>query len=191
MNSREKSIAGAAIRVYSRKGVRRTTMSDVAREAGVTRQTVYNAFPNTDEVLRAAIRLYIDQQWQKISKGWQTTDRLDERLDILFKHFAIETWEYVSSSEEAAELAGGYNASGRTEIEQARLGFRNEIAALFEASRARLDAWGTTPEALSDFISVSIEGIKYNSKSRSDVDDALATLKAAILALVNPKEQSV
>ena len=42
MNDREKSIALAAIRTYQAKGVRRTTMSDIAKAAGVTRQTVYN-----------------------------------------------------------------------------------------------------------------------------------------------------
>jgi len=188
MNTRETSIAEAAIRVYSLKGVKRTTMSDIAKEAGVTRQTVYNAFPNTDEVLRAAIRLYIGQQWQTIQSGWQLTERLDERLDFLFQHFAIDTWEYVSSSGEAAELAGGYNAAGRAEIEQARQGFRDDIAALFEASRDQLGERGTSPEALSDLLSYAFEGIKSNCKTRTEVDETLAALKAAVLAVAAPEK---
>ncbi|HEX6390106.1 MAG TPA: helix-turn-helix domain-containing protein [Solirubrobacteraceae bacterium] len=35
----------AALRCFRRLGVRRTTMVDIAREAGVTRQTLYNHFP--------------------------------------------------------------------------------------------------------------------------------------------------
>ena len=190
MNALETSIAVAAIRVYSLKGVKRTTMSDVAKEAGVTRQTVYNAFSNTDEVLRAAIRLYIGVQWQKIQSGWQLTEQLDKRLDILFQHFAIDTWEYVSSSGAAADLASGYNAVGRAEIEQARLGFRDDIAALFEAGRDNLGARGTSPEALSDLLSYALEGIKSNCKTRTEVEETLAALKAAVLALAAAEDEA-
>ncbi len=185
MNEREINIAEAAIRAYERKGVRRTTMSDIAKEAGVTRQTVYNVFPNTDAVLRGAIRLFISGLWQRIVEEWETCDTLSQKLDILLQHFAIEPWEFLHSSEEAAQLERGYNAAGRAEIEGARLGFRGDIADLFEPWRDDLIRRGTNPLAVSDFISAAIEGIKYNNNSRADMHMAVATLKASLLALTD------
>ena len=116
MNDREKSIALAAIRTYQAKGVRRTTMSDIAKEAGVTRQTVYNCFANTDAVLRGAIRLFIGDLWARITEAWATCETLEQKMDILLQHFAIEPWDFLNSSAEAAQLEGGYNDAGRAEI---------------------------------------------------------------------------
>jgi AcrR family transcriptional regulator len=47
----------AARRCFDRFGFEKTTISDVAAEAGVTRRTVYRYFENSDELLRAAFAL--------------------------------------------------------------------------------------------------------------------------------------
>ena len=158
-------------------------MSDVARQAGVTRQTVYNVFGSSDAVLRGAIRLYVDGQWRAILDRWADCRSLAEKLDVLLLHFAVEPWEFLNSSAEAAQLERGYNEAGRDEIEEARLRFRGDIAELFLQWEDALIGQGTTPLAVADFIGASIEGIKYNSRSRDDMLLAVATLKASLLAL--------
>jgi AcrR family transcriptional regulator len=50
--ARERLIAGAT-RCIERMGVAKTTLSDVADEVGVTRQTVYRYFPNLADLLNA------------------------------------------------------------------------------------------------------------------------------------------
>lgn len=183
MEDRKRKIAEAAIRVYSRQGVKRSTMSDIAAEAGVTRQTVYNAYPGTDAVLRAAISVYIDAQWRKIVDAWAQSEHLPDRLDSLFEHFALEPWEYVHGSTHTAELAGGYNAEGKAAVEEARLTFHGDIADLFEPHRKALQKRNVEPHDLAEFISAAIEGIKYNYHSRDDVLVAISVLKASLLAL--------
>ena len=49
-------IVGAAIRCVDRYGPTKTGLSDVARELGVTRQTVYRYFAGTDDLLAAVAR---------------------------------------------------------------------------------------------------------------------------------------
>ena len=183
MTEREASIARAAIRVYATKGVRRTTMTDIAQEAGVTRQTVYNAFPNTDEVLRAAIRLYIAGLWEKTHAAWQTSETLEAKLDVLFAQFVIDPWEFVHSSEEAAQLEQGYNDVGREEITAARAHFCDEVAPLFAPFEEALAQQGTSSRATAHYIKSAMEGIKYHSANREDLLVAIATLKASLLAL--------
>ncbi|AXT84288.1 TetR family transcriptional regulator [Aeromicrobium sp. A1-2] len=46
-------IIGAATRCIDRVGVAKTTLSDIAADARVTRQTVYRYFPSLGELLRA------------------------------------------------------------------------------------------------------------------------------------------
>lgn len=47
----------AAQRCFERFGSEKTTIADVAAEAGVTRRTVYRYFDNSDQLLRAAFAL--------------------------------------------------------------------------------------------------------------------------------------
>lgn len=51
MNQTEQALLDAAMRVFSRYGVKRSSMSDLCEEAGVSRQTFYNNFRNKDDIL--------------------------------------------------------------------------------------------------------------------------------------------
>ena len=61
MTEREIHILECAFSVFSRYGVKRASMTDIAEEAGIARQTLYNAFSNKDEILRATIRLFTNR----------------------------------------------------------------------------------------------------------------------------------
>ena len=56
MSERKVQILKAAEIVFSRYGVSKTTMNDIAKTAGVARQTLYNEYPNKESVLRATLR---------------------------------------------------------------------------------------------------------------------------------------
>src|SRR5512133_2987284 len=49
------SLIDAARRCIARWGVRKTSLDDIAREAGVARATVYRAFPGGKDRLMAAV----------------------------------------------------------------------------------------------------------------------------------------
>ncbi len=183
MQDRDQIIARAALGLYVARGVRRTTMQDIAEAAGLTRQTVYNAFGNTDGVLKAAIHLYVDELWQQVLTDWQSCETLELKLDVLLNRFAVDSWDFLNSSPQAAELERGYNAAGRAAIAEAREGFHPDIAALFTPWAQRLEVFGTTPMGLAEHISFAVEGVKYNCDTRADLLRGLATLKAGVLAL--------
>lgn len=52
-SSTEDTIIDGAVRALARHGVRRLTMSDICREAGVSRGTVYRYFTSKDDVVEA------------------------------------------------------------------------------------------------------------------------------------------
>jgi AcrR family transcriptional regulator len=52
---RREALVDAAERAYAERGISKTTVSDVARAAGVTRGLVYNYFPTTQDLVDAVL----------------------------------------------------------------------------------------------------------------------------------------
>jgi AcrR family transcriptional regulator len=84
MLDRDQHIVSAAVSVFARYGVSKTTMNDIAVEAGVSRQTLYNAFPGKTELLRAAVRMEMARSLEEISVDWAGTTDLGARIDSYF-----------------------------------------------------------------------------------------------------------
>ena len=89
MTETQVQIVDAAVRVFVRYGVQRSSMSDIASEAGVARQTLYNAFNNKDDVLRATIRLFGERSQARINSGLQEGQTLRAQLKVIFDQILI------------------------------------------------------------------------------------------------------
>lgn len=56
---RREVIARAACACIERKGVHRTSIADIAREIGITRELIYYYYPNKREVVKGALDTYV------------------------------------------------------------------------------------------------------------------------------------
>ena len=73
----ETRVVDAALRCIARWGVAKTTLDDVAREAGCSRATVYRAFPGgKDGLLDAVARTELDRFFDRLGRT------LDDALDL-------------------------------------------------------------------------------------------------------------
>ena len=126
MGTREDRIIEAAIRVFSRYGVKRTTMNDIAGEAGIVRQTLYNAYANKEELLRATIRWFADQTLAAIEADGARAATLGETLDIVFEHVAVRPFDLLDATPHAEDIIGGFNEAARDEL--ATAGERTRMA---------------------------------------------------------------
>ena len=77
----EQRVVGAALRCVARWGLAKTTLDDVAREAGCSRATVYRAFPGgKDAVVAATVRA----ECERLARGLAAAvDDLGSLEDIL------------------------------------------------------------------------------------------------------------
>jgi AcrR family transcriptional regulator len=66
-------IVAGTLRCVSRSGVKRTTLDDIASEAGCSRATIYRAFPGGRDVLLLAV---VEAEVQRLLRALRT--RLDE-----------------------------------------------------------------------------------------------------------------
>ena len=183
MTDKEKMIAQAALRIFARYGVKRATMNDVAQEAELARQTLYNIFPNKDALLRGTIRYYLDNLQQQVQSEWAGAETLSDKLDILFEHYIVSSWEMIHNSPDAQDLDRGFNMAGRAEIAEAAERMRDMLAGLFGSYERPLAAAGLDDRALAEFVRIAMLGIKHEGESRGHLKSLIAALKASILSL--------
>ena len=85
----QQRICEAAFACFKRLGIGRTTMSDVAREAGITRPTLYKYFRNKEDVLYTAVDRAAYVFAESVVAHARRFSSLEERI--------IETIVYVVS----------------------------------------------------------------------------------------------
>lgn len=181
MREREEKIIDAAVRVFSRYGVKRTSMNDIASEAGIARQTLYNAFANKDDVLCAAIRVFADRSMADIQAKLDDIPALGARLDLVFEHLAIVPYDMLSASPNAEGIFDGFNAAGMAEMAESHQRFRQVIEDILEPHAAALAQAGLTPASLSDFVRKSATSAKHDARNRDHLIELLTTLKALVV----------
>lgn len=184
MTDRKIRILKAAESVFARYGVGKTTMNDIAREAGVARQTLYNAYPGKDEVLRATVKRLCDQTSDAIEAAWQDAETLEDKLEIFFELGPLGWYDAVQSSPDAAELLDGMHTVARQEIDRAAERGTEGIGALLRSEAPNLKNVPGGIERVAEFIYSTAINAKYNSENRDVLRQRLTVLKAAILALV-------
>ncbi len=181
MDQREEKIVDAAIRVFSRYGVKRTTMNDIANEAGLVRQTLYNAFENKDEILRATIRLHADRALEAIDGEIATTENLGERLDIVFKHLVVGPFDIMQETPHADEILEGFREAAMEEIAVAEERYKALLRELLEPYHSKIEAAGVVPEDLAEVVHTSWYGFKHKAKDKKRLLQLLDSLKGLVL----------
>ncbi len=87
--SRLCAVLDAAVGVFARYGYRKTSMEDVARAAGVSRQGLYLSFANKEELFRRALEHSLsDQLACAITALSRAEDGLETRLVAACKEWA-------------------------------------------------------------------------------------------------------
>jgi len=79
LGSQEQRIVDAALRCVARWGVGKTTLDDVAREAGYSRATVYRFFPGgKDGLLQAVVRSEVARAFEVIGTRFDAAADLED-----------------------------------------------------------------------------------------------------------------
>lgn len=182
MGKSDDKIVECAIAIISRYGYKKTTMADLAEAAGVSRQTLYNKFPNKEEVLRAAVRYGAEAGIREIRARWAEHSSVAEKLDIFFEIGPLNWYDTLVASPDSADLLEGMNTHAADVMEDSIAGWITVLAEMFEPHDALLEAKETSPELLADFVYTASSSAKYNATSRDQLVKRLATLKVAVLA---------
>lgn len=102
-----RQILDAAYTCFARHGARRTTMDDIAREAGVSRATVYQHVKNKDDAFRRLVERMFAAATQQARAAAQAEADLDEKLaSVLAAKLGLTLMVWRDSPAHAMELLG-------------------------------------------------------------------------------------
>ena len=188
MNQRDHRIIEAAQKVFARYGVSKTTMNDIAREAGVARQTLYNAYQGKDEVLRATVEHVTFQAFQAVQNAWGDAATLSQKLDIFFELVPLKWYDIVISSPDAEDLLEGVHAVAKLELSRDAARWVDAFSELLSTHVPHLSTVGQNQEHIAEFIHSTSINAKYNAGSRTILESRLSILKRSVLALVGQKD---
>ncbi len=163
------------MRLFARYGVKRTSMGDIAREGGVSRQTLYNSFNNKDAVLRIHIQVYTEIVTVEIRVGLESMNALGPELDLVLKKMAVAGYSLIQASPNAEDVVEGIDASSRDALANAARSFSSVIADTLSSQETALTQSGLSSTGLADYVQRSAASIKYFSIYREHLLRQLVT----------------
>jgi TetR/AcrR family transcriptional repressor of uid operon len=72
--------ATAALEEFAEHGIRRTSMEDIARRAGVSRMTVFRRFASKQRLIEVVIAREVHRGMQELDLLWERAETLEDRL---------------------------------------------------------------------------------------------------------------
>lgn len=185
MNEREISIIEAAIQMILRYGMARTTMNDVAKAAGTSRQTLYSCFSNKEELLRATIRHLSQRNAALIEAECAKTSGLEKQLDAVIRFTALDSFELLHASPDAEDIVNGFNTACKEELLEASERFRQVIEDILRPYQSQIEATGGKLPELADFVQKSTLTLKHEARSKEHLLRLAQTLKTLVLSLTS------
>ena len=181
MNDKTELIVQAAQAQFMRYGFAKTTMSDIAAEAGVARQTVYNAFPGKEDILRVVVRQFGEQNLITIKTAWQDDHGIAAKLETYHRLGPVNWFETIRAAPDWAALMEGLHSAAAEELGTLDNAWRSAIKTM---------VINELPEAPSDidqiieFIHSASTNAKYGADDVTHLKSRLNTIKLAALALL-------
>ena len=183
MTEAEQKFARAALAVFQRYGVRKTTMEEIAVEAGVSKPTLYATFRNKDAALGGSIRLAKSAVIKSVTDEWATTSSLPERLEVFFEKLVLAGFDMLHQSPDAQAFETAVGEASQSAINAMRAAEIDAVAGIFEDVQG-LETLGLSPGDFAQFVVTSAMNAKRLSQSREELQDYLAVLKTSAAALL-------
>jgi len=184
MNETETKIVAAAVELFSRYGVKRTSMTQVAEQAGTSRQTLYALFNNKDKLLAAAMQAVVTEIFTELDREWQECHSLEDMLGVYFDQAVYRPFEMLKKTPDIKDLIHGIGAATSSVAKQTDAEKTKLLAEQLRLFGRQRDDTGGDPTSVARFIVATTNELKYSVSSRRELEKLLDTLKIAILAML-------
>ena len=168
----------AASTLFGRNGFQRTSMADIAREAGIARATLYLRFSEKRAVFEALAAALVDQALKAAEAAWDDAALLSKNLaetmlakELMFFRMLRNTPHGAEMMDLQAEISPA-QAQRLSDAYGALLARRGDAAA---ESGADLSAFGGAG-GFAAFLVKSGSGLKYEMHTEHDLREAIERL---------------
>jgi len=117
-------IIGSTIDLVTQRGLGGTTMSAIASEAGVSRQTLYTRFGDIDSIIVAALGSHVDENAAMTRAVVDTVATFDEKIGVIVRNAMAG----AAHGADIAELRSGLSAEARARLDEHESHFRTLLA---------------------------------------------------------------
>jgi AcrR family transcriptional regulator len=172
-SDRRAQILDAAVSVFFRYGLNKTTMDDVARAAGLSRQGLYLQFSSKDVLFEAAVRHAVVGAVSNAKAALRGEGSVAERLLAAFVAYSSLHFAHPSSAEHLSELMSAAMAVCADALNEANADFAAAVA------RAVKDfaGDGVSAKDLATTLLAAAGGLKHETFNR---DAYVAGMKSVI-----------
>lgn len=161
---KQTAILEAAWTCFAAYGFRKTSMDDIAREAGMSRPAIYLQYRNKGDIFRSLAQLFYDTAVENVSAALSAPGPAAEQLKAAFLAQGGEILASMLTSAHGMELldSGKTEASDIVETGESRLTslYAQWLNAQVEAGRIRLDG---DPDAVAGTMTSALKGIKMET----------------------------
>lgn len=184
MTDKNQMIVTAAAKMFARYGYSKTTMGDIAHEASVARQTVYNAFPGKEEILRAVVRQAGEETFTAVMSVWSNAETVDAKLDAFHVLGPLKWFELIRAAPDWAQLMDGIHKAASEEMLVWDEKWHTVLTQMARAILPESPRVSPTPEEIADFFYSASLNAKHGVDDIAQLQSRLATIKIATLSLL-------
>ncbi len=112
-DTRKQEILNSAIRVFAKKGYDKSSISDIAKEAGISQGLCYRYFSSKEDIYDAAIDLYADYIVEQNKAHYQ---QISQSLKEQIKMKAGNINHYSDSEQQMTELYALFHQKGNEKL---------------------------------------------------------------------------
>lgn len=183
MSETKVKIIEAALETFSRYGLRRVSMGDVAETAGISRQTLYAHYKNKDELFLATMDAAYAQSLADLKTAWEKAETLSDIIEAYYEIAVYQPFEIMREHPDLKDILTG--ASDQTagmakhvEAEKSAL-VGDQITRFADQFAAN----GTTPLDIGAYVVRTSSQLKYSTDDLEELKRFLGTLKIAVLVM--------
>nr|WP_246563227.1 TetR/AcrR family transcriptional regulator [Bradyrhizobium liaoningense] len=167
--AKEELAVEAATKVFSRYGYARTTMGDIAEQAGISRPALYLLFPDKDAVFAAAIRRMDEQKHREIQAAVARLDGLHAKLLHACKSWGSHGFDLIEAHPDSADLFD-------LRFPAVRKVYDNFQAVVADLIREQVRSASITeePEALARCLVFGMRGLRETARNGKDMRRLIA-----------------
>ena len=177
-------IIAAATPVFARYGFKRTTMSDIAREAGVSRSTLYGLFSDKEELLQASMIQYMDDAIIGINEHLVDTMSLDRQLALVFEWVVVRGFELTRQTPDAKDIVDGVHPDWTDALQEKYAEVMDLVVGLLKPYEKQIRAAGINTRDLAQLLcaaSGSLKKVAQNAPHLRKMHSDLIALTTAAL----------
>ncbi len=188
--SKEEKVLAAARNIFVRYGFKRTTMSDLAEAAQMSRPALYLIFSSKEEVFRSLVTQVFNELLYELRAGLSEREDVVDKLIFAFEVWCVGPFEMTQVSPDARDiLESGYEFA--TEI--IKQAFSDFEKILSDVLRSMVDSHAEkllSAEQLAHILTTAVVGFKESASSVTQLQQMIQGLITVVLAGLQSQRES-